>query len=1013
MRSLPTLGTLVLPVLIASCAWAAPRVVLDPSMRGNRALVFAAGEIASAAGISVVYDTGTESGDIVIGRMSKAMLAMITSARLKAPASLRAEGFAIRREGGVVAVIGADDRGDVYGALWLAECLRLDPRNINHPDCVREPALRYREFTDGHEYLRPPSRGYEGWLHECLKLGINTIQHAGASPEEARLAKAYGLWYMGGTAPFSNLPVDAIISRYGTEVSEFPGQLCPLKPCVWEEQRSNIRAMLKAYPEIDFVRASMGDLPEDFHVYDCHGPECAKIRKAEGLLRACQATADVVVGEFGKTFFISSWGNPPERYPLNLPEDYTYIMDRLPRDGIVSTVNNTQHDFYLNSPENPLIGLTDRPKDLYFEVTTEYAGAGFLPVYIGPQIRERLAHGLRTGHTVGVTGRLWEGVGLWTRDVLWTRANLYAIYRAAWEPTGNPREWARDWAALTFGQSASAEMADALMLSEELARRTFWVPGFSGEKGPAYAITRRNVITDGTHYIRWAKYPQLEAYRRCAMPGKYRAALKTTSGALQLRDLMLERWNAAKPNVRDAKLAAACDRDFQHFSAVVDVLIPYQRALLHWCHTKDAGVSRNERCRSARESVRFARATQLAWERYRERFDLYRDSGMTEMLGVYLRDCAAIATPAPDVAAEPGAMARAAVRVRNNAWPDGLNGLVRVSLPDDWPGERVYPVRVPFAEQCEVSLQVSPPAGSAEGDVQVPVRLEDRRGRTLETTSVRVKVLRLSGNVGSNETGSPRPVLTTAERVASAATALDKKPVTQGNDVPTASRPTTICPRITEPPVIDGVLEPGEWPTERKGWAPCPVRIDASSQGHPYTVAARWAWDDRCLYVAFEVADDDEIPLGIRDTIYRSDRVHLVLDLDGDRRDDYEIAFVRSPDAFLAWPITVDGVFTSTQVAYRAKVAESARGLVVAAGQLRSGTGRVIEAAIPWSWLGGYRPAVGRVAGVSVQGGDVDAGKGLRAAVQWPSRAQLPDGPYLTWGRVGKPTLFADVVFTP
>ena len=81
MRSLPTLGTLVLPVLIASCAWAAPRVVLDPSMRGNRALVFAAGEIASAAGISVGYDTGAEPGDIVIGRRSKAMLAMITSAR--------------------------------------------------------------------------------------------------------------------------------------------------------------------------------------------------------------------------------------------------------------------------------------------------------------------------------------------------------------------------------------------------------------------------------------------------------------------------------------------------------------------------------------------------------------------------------------------------------------------------------------------------------------------------------------------------------------------------------------------------------------------------------------------------------------------------------------------------------------------------------------------------------------------------------------------------------------------
>jgi hypothetical protein len=51
------------------------------------------------------------------------------------------------------------------------------------------------------------------------------------------------------------------------------------------------------------------------------------------------------------------------------------------------------------------------------------------------------------------------------------------------------------------------------------------------------------------------------------------------------------------------------------------------------------------------------------------------------------------------------------------------------------------------------------------------------------------------------------------------------------------------------------------------------------------------------------------------------------------------------------------------------------------------------------------------VAGISVQGGDVDAPKGLRAAVQWPSRAQVPDGPYLDWGRVDKPTPFADLVF--
>jgi hypothetical protein len=273
----------------------------------------------------------------------------------------------------------------------------------------------------------------------------------------------------------------------------------------------------------------------------------------------------------------------------------------------------------------------------------------------------------------------------------------------------------------------------------------------------------------------------------------------------------------------------------------------------------------------------------------------------------------------------------------------------------------------------------------------------DRRGRTLEQTTVRAKVI------------ATTPHLDSAKPLGLAvAPPLLSKERGKGGEV---SRPATVCPRIARPPVIDGALAPGEWPADRDGWAACPVRLEASAKGNAYAIAARWAWDDRALYIAFEVADEVQTPLGVRDTIYRADREHIVLDLDGDRRDDYEIAFVRAPDAFLAWPVTVNGVFTSTQVAYRAKVARSARGIAVACGPRRGGPGRVIEAAIPWAWLGGYRPVAGRVAGVAVVGGDVDVPGGLRAAVQWPTRAQVPDGPYLNWGRVDKPTPFADLVF--
>jgi hypothetical protein len=339
---------------------------------------------------------------------------------------------------------------------------------------------------------------------------------------------------------------------------------------------------------------------------------------------------------------------------------------------------------------------------------------------------------------------------------------------------------------------------------------------------------------------------------------------------------------------------------------------------------------------------------------------------------------------------------------------------VRATLPAGWSGDRERPIDVAFGEQGDVSLFVSPAAESAEGDVQVPVELVDRSGRTLDKAVLWAKIMRVGNDPSDERARAPGAGQSLeAARATSAGAPPGTAPGKASEAILPTSHPTTVCRRVSKPPEVDGVLESGEWPPDRVGSGASPVRLEASTKDNVCVAASRWAWDDDCLYFACEVADDLEVPLGIRDTLYRSDRAHLVLDLDGDRRDDYEIAFVRAADGFLTWPITVGGVFTSTQVAYQRKVLESARGLVAAAGPLRGTAGRVIEAAIPWSWLGGYPPAVGRVAGVAVQVGDVDPRKGLRALVQWPSRSPLPDGPYLSWGRVDKPTAFADLVFTP
>jgi hypothetical protein len=963
------------------------RIVLDPAVENDRAYRFAAAELAKVCRLEIAFGSEARDGDIAIGGASSAVKGLLDSGRLSLPERMKADGFAIRQLGSITVVAGADARGDLYGALWLAERTRLDGKAPRTLECVREPAVAIREYVDGQGRAEPPGRGFEGWFQECLRLGINTIPVYSFSREYVQAAKAYRMNLMAGTSPFSNLPVDDLIAKYGDQVSEDGARLCPLKPKVWDAHREQLRELLRKYPEIDFVRASMGDLPEDYHVWDgCRGPSCQKVSKAEGLLRACQATWDVVVGEFDKTFFISSWGNPPETYPLNVPSDYRYIMEHLPDRGIISTVNNTQHDFYLISPYNPIIGMTDRPKDIYFQVTTEYAGAGFVPVYIGPMIRERLARALETGLTVGVTGRLWEGVGLWTRDVLWTRANMYALYRAAWEPRGDAWEWARDWAALTFGPGGAEELAEALCLSEEVARRAFWVHGFTGEKGPAYAITRRNIITDGTHYIRWAKMPHLTAYRQCQMRGKVQEALSSTQEVVLLRDRMMKRWSAASEKMRDAKLRSACERDFEHLQAVVGVLSAYQRALLNWCHFQDEGISTEERCRAAHDAALYARNSVAQWWQYRSRFDLYRDSGMTEMVGVYLRDCAALSARPHVVAVQPGKTAKLTLSVFNNR-SEGLAGTIQLGLPKGWTATGKRGVSLSSGERKDVALTVTVPSGATQGDAIVTAVLVSGLGGEIERATVRVKVIALAGRV--SRAGKP-------------------------------ARPTTICPRASKAPAIDGVIAPGEWAADAAAWVDYPFRQDASGDKNIFAVNARWMWDDKFFYVAMDISDDALQPLGIRGTVYRADREKVTFDLDGDRRDDYDIMFVDFADGPVAWPLTVDGVLTSSNMANRARVEPLGRGIIAAqgkpavglAGKRPGGPGRVLEAAIPWSFLGGFKPELGKVIGFAVDCGDADSAGRLRAFLQWPGRPAEPEGPYLSWGQVDKPTLFADLVFT-
>jgi len=288
-------------------------------------------------------------------------------------------------------------------------------------------------------------------------------------------------------------------------------------------------------------------------------------------------------------------------------------------------------------------------------------------------------------------------------------------------------------------------------------------------------------------------------------------------------------------------------------------------------------------------------------------------------------------------------------------------------------------VELAYGERMETTTLITLPPDAPQGDAQISARLAASDGSgEIETAAIQVKVIGLSGAIV--ESGQP-------------------------------TRVTTICPRASRAPQVDGAISPGEWPGAAPAWVNYPVTADRSTEENTFAVDVRWMWDDEHFYVAWLIADDVLQPVVGR-SIHRGDVEGVAFDLDGDRRDDCAIRLLHTLDGCIAWPKTVNGTLTSSKFYDRAKVEPLGRSVVLATGERPDRPGRVVEAAIPWSLLGGFKPGVGRVIGFAINSSDADTPGRARAFLGWPPARPERTGPIGSWVRPDKPTDFADLVFT-
>lgn len=435
------------------------------------------------------------TGAIVIGTARSARIAA-----LRLPlAGLGDEGFVVRSatvDGKPVTVVAANRPiGVLYGAFRLLRMAQTGG-SIDNLSVVDRPKLGLRMLNHWDNLDRYVERGYAGrslWDWQKLpgfsdprytdyaranaSVGINgtVLNNVNASadilkPEFlGKIEKLAGMFRPWGIKVYVSARFSAPIEIGGLKTAD------PLDPQVaawWKAKADEIYARIPDFGGF-LVKANSEGQP---------GPGDYKRSHADGanmLARALKPHGGIVMWRA----FVYANEKPEDRvrqaYSEFAPLDGKFA------DNVIVQVKNGPIDFQPREPFHPLFGAMPRtPLMMEVQITKEYMGFATHLVYLGTLWQEVLrsdTYRPRKGTTVadvldtpvrpgGLTGM--AGVSNIGTDRNWSgsqfdQANWYAFGRLAWNPDGDAREIARDWAAMTWGQAAAEPIVAMMMRSHE------------------------------------------------------------------------------------------------------------------------------------------------------------------------------------------------------------------------------------------------------------------------------------------------------------------------------------------------------------------------------------------------------------------------------------------------------------------------------------------------------------------------------------------------------------------
>ena len=374
-------------------------------------------------------------------------------------------------KGKIIVIAGGSLIGDVNGIYWLWDRLRVY-KTLPDINIQREPACQIR-------YTRIYVQNQDD-IHRALRYGLNLVYireilslipwDSAPEKEENRKnrVKAKELIDYAHSLHMQVLAFGTDFTYHPSLLNAFNATLSPCDTNFWRVVQEKYRMLLRSLPELDGVAIFTGEEQSYWGDYQTFDPMHEGVGCDWSLEKRYRTFVNkvyqVVVGEFNKIYHHRTWiTNCYEQQ--SRPEVYRKIFtEEVPYKNLYLIPSFTQNDRWWHQRYNPTFNVTPHNMLAVLEPMNYYESSksNLFPTYPGQYFQAGLQSILE------IENSNLKGVSFDLRasdDYNTSNLTAYTVFRLSWDYIESPKDIARDFCAIHFGNEVADTMAEIYLLS--------------------------------------------------------------------------------------------------------------------------------------------------------------------------------------------------------------------------------------------------------------------------------------------------------------------------------------------------------------------------------------------------------------------------------------------------------------------------------------------------------------------------------------------------------------------